>query len=200
MTDPSSDAIPVRGWWDGLSSELSEGFTEETGSHTVVLVEIEVWRAWQVMASAGRCTTSYLFGRSEEQVILTSNPRPRTLMPGVNAGDGERPTSFSVILLLCVRKRQVDAPAGFKPVHLTIMVVNRVLARTSMLPARFHGLEPAPSSVYFFCRGQVNRTLIAAWAHPVVAATGEGRRGVGSLLRVIRNRDQRRRHRDRPLP
>lgn len=33
-----------RGWWAGLSPE---GFTEETGSRTVVLDEIEVRRAWQ---------------------------------------------------------------------------------------------------------------------------------------------------------
>src|ERR1700742_1308771 len=38
---------PERGGWDGLSPEPSAGFTEETGSRTVVLAEIEVRRAWQ---------------------------------------------------------------------------------------------------------------------------------------------------------
>ncbi|MGH3754349.1 MAG: hypothetical protein ACRDRP_16950 [Pseudonocardiaceae bacterium] len=38
---------PERGWWDGLQPPPPEGFTEETGSRTVVLSEIEVRRAWQ---------------------------------------------------------------------------------------------------------------------------------------------------------
>jgi len=37
---------PERGWWDGLSPEPPEGFTEETGSRTAVLAEISVRRAW----------------------------------------------------------------------------------------------------------------------------------------------------------
>ncbi|MCA1706212.1 MAG: GNAT family N-acetyltransferase [Actinobacteria bacterium] len=66
---------PERGWWDGLSPEPPEGFTEETGSRTVVLSEIEVRRAWQGRGIGRAVHDAFLCGRSEERATLASNPK-----------------------------------------------------------------------------------------------------------------------------
>jgi GNAT superfamily N-acetyltransferase len=66
---------PERGWWDGLSPEPPEGFTEETGSRTVVLAEIEVRRAWQGQGIGRAVHDAFLSGRSEERATLASNPK-----------------------------------------------------------------------------------------------------------------------------
>jgi GNAT superfamily N-acetyltransferase len=66
---------PERGWWDGLSPEPPEGFTEETGSRTAVLAEIEVRRAWQGRGIGRAMHDAFLSQRSEERATLTSNPK-----------------------------------------------------------------------------------------------------------------------------
>ncbi|MGH3942360.1 MAG: GNAT family N-acetyltransferase [Pseudonocardiaceae bacterium] len=64
-----------RGWWDGLSPEPPEGFTEETGDRTVVLAEIEVRRAWQGHGIGRAVHDAFLVSRSEERATLASNPK-----------------------------------------------------------------------------------------------------------------------------
>lgn len=66
---------PKRGWWDGLSPEPPEGFTEETGSRTVVLSEIEVRRAWQGRGIGRAVHDAFLLQRAEERATLASNPQ-----------------------------------------------------------------------------------------------------------------------------
>ncbi len=66
---------PERGWWDGLSPEPPQGFTEETGSRTVVLSEIEVRRAWQAKGIGRTVHDAFLSQRSEERATLASNPK-----------------------------------------------------------------------------------------------------------------------------
>lgn len=66
---------PERGWWDGLSPEPPEGFTEETGDRTVVLSEIEVRRSWQGQGIGRAVHDAFLSGRSEERATLASNPK-----------------------------------------------------------------------------------------------------------------------------
>jgi len=64
-----------RGWWDGLSPEPPEGFTEETSDRTVVLAEIEIRRAWQGQGIGRAVHDAFLSGRSEERATLASNPK-----------------------------------------------------------------------------------------------------------------------------
>lgn len=66
---------PERGWWDGLSPEPPEGFTEETGSRTVVLSEIEVRRAWQGRGIGRAVHDTFLSQRTEPRATLASNPQ-----------------------------------------------------------------------------------------------------------------------------
>lgn len=66
---------PERGWWDGLQPPPPEGFTEETGSRTVVLSEIEVRRAWQGKGIGRAVHDAFLSQRSEERATLASNPK-----------------------------------------------------------------------------------------------------------------------------
>jgi GNAT superfamily N-acetyltransferase len=63
-----------RGWWEGLSPEPPEGFTEETGSRTVVLAEIEVRRTWQGRGIGRAVHDTFLSQRAEERATLASNP------------------------------------------------------------------------------------------------------------------------------
>ncbi len=66
---------PERGWWDGLQPPPPEGFTEETGSRTVVLLEIEVRRGWQGSGVGRAVHDAFLSQRSEERATLASNPQ-----------------------------------------------------------------------------------------------------------------------------
>ncbi len=66
---------PERGWWDGLKPEPPQGFTEETGSRTVVLSEIEVRRDWQGKGIGRTVHDTFLSQRSEERATLASNPK-----------------------------------------------------------------------------------------------------------------------------
>lgn len=63
------------GWWDGLQPAPPEGFTEETGSRTVVLSEIEVRRAWQGRGIGRAVHDAFLSQRSEDRATLASNPK-----------------------------------------------------------------------------------------------------------------------------
>ncbi|MGB6161745.1 MAG: GNAT family N-acetyltransferase [Pseudonocardiaceae bacterium] len=64
---------PERGWWDGLQPPPPEGFTEETGSRTVVLPEIEVRRAWQGRGLGRTVHDAFLSRRAEARATLASN-------------------------------------------------------------------------------------------------------------------------------
>ncbi|MGH3920206.1 MAG: GNAT family N-acetyltransferase [Gammaproteobacteria bacterium] len=66
---------PERGWWDGLQPAPPQGFTDETGSRTVVLSEIEVRRAWQGRGIGRAVHDAFLSQRSEERATLASNPK-----------------------------------------------------------------------------------------------------------------------------
>jgi ribosomal protein S18 acetylase RimI-like enzyme len=66
---------PGRGWWDGLQPEPPEGFTDETGSRTVVLAEIEVRRDWQGRGVGRALQDGFLSQRSEERATLATNPK-----------------------------------------------------------------------------------------------------------------------------
>ena len=66
---------PGGSWWDGLSPEPPEGFTEETGSRTVALAEIEVRRAWQGRGIGRAVHDAFLTQRTEERASLASNPQ-----------------------------------------------------------------------------------------------------------------------------
>jgi GNAT superfamily N-acetyltransferase len=65
---------PDRGWWDGLDPEPPEGFSDETGSRTVVLAEIEVRRAWQGKGVGRAVHDAFLARRSEERATLSTGP------------------------------------------------------------------------------------------------------------------------------
>jgi ribosomal protein S18 acetylase RimI-like enzyme len=66
---------PDRGWWDGLVPEPAAGFTDETGSRTVVLAEIEVRRAWQGRGLGHRLNDAFLSTRAEERATLATGPK-----------------------------------------------------------------------------------------------------------------------------
>ncbi|MGH3901521.1 MAG: GNAT family N-acetyltransferase [Pseudonocardiaceae bacterium] len=66
---------PEGGWWDGLQSAPPPGFTEETGSRTVVLSEIEVRRAWQGKGIGRAVHDAFLSQRAEKRATLASNPQ-----------------------------------------------------------------------------------------------------------------------------
>lgn len=66
---------PGRSWWDGLQPEPAEGFTDETGSRTVVLAEIEVRRAWQGRGVGRQLHDAFLARRNEERATLATNPK-----------------------------------------------------------------------------------------------------------------------------
>lgn len=59
-------------WWSGLDPEPPSGFTEETGSRTVVLSEIEVVKAGQRQGLGRRLHEEFLAGRSEERATLAT--------------------------------------------------------------------------------------------------------------------------------
>ena len=66
---------PESGWWDGLTPEPPSGFTQETGSRTVVLAEIEVRQAWQGKGIGRTVHDVFLSQRTEERATLASNPK-----------------------------------------------------------------------------------------------------------------------------
>jgi len=63
---------PERGWWDGLDPEPPPGFTEETGTRTVVLSEIEVRKAWQRQGLGRLLQAEFLRDRPEERATLAT--------------------------------------------------------------------------------------------------------------------------------
>lgn len=58
-----------------MSPEPPEGFTEETGDRTVVLLEVEVRRSWQGRGIGRALHDTFLSGRSEQRATLASNPK-----------------------------------------------------------------------------------------------------------------------------
>jgi GNAT superfamily N-acetyltransferase len=63
-----------RGWWDGLTPEPPKGFTDETGSRTVVVAEIEVRKAWQGKGLGHTLHDEFLRNRTEERATLSTGP------------------------------------------------------------------------------------------------------------------------------
>ncbi|HEV2089328.1 MAG TPA: GNAT family N-acetyltransferase [Cryptosporangiaceae bacterium] len=59
-------------WWDGLDPQPEPGFTEENGSRTAVLSEIEVRHAWQRQGLGRRLQEEFLRTRSEERATLAT--------------------------------------------------------------------------------------------------------------------------------
>ena len=66
---------PGSRWWEGLRPEPPEGFTQETGSRTVILAEIEVRRAWQGRGIGRKLHDAFLAERSEQRATLATNPK-----------------------------------------------------------------------------------------------------------------------------
>lgn len=61
-------------WWDGLLTDLGEGFTEETGERTFALSEIMVASEWEGRG-AGRALHDELLGaRPEQRATLLVSP------------------------------------------------------------------------------------------------------------------------------
>lgn len=59
-------------WWDGLDPAPPPGFTEETGSRTAVLSEIEVRASWQRQGLGRRLQEEFLRARREERATLAT--------------------------------------------------------------------------------------------------------------------------------
>lgn len=59
-------------WWAGLDPVPEPGFTDETGSRTAVLAEIEVRKAWQRQGLGRRLQERFLDVRSEERATLAT--------------------------------------------------------------------------------------------------------------------------------
>lgn len=59
-------------WWSGLDPEPPPGFTEETGSRTVVLSEIEVLKTRQRQGLGRRLHEVFLAARCEERATLAT--------------------------------------------------------------------------------------------------------------------------------
>jgi GNAT superfamily N-acetyltransferase len=69
-----------RGWWDGLTPEPPEGFTDETGDNrTVVVAEFEVRRAWQGKGVGRAIHDEFLSHRMERRATLAARPRAHDL-------------------------------------------------------------------------------------------------------------------------
>ncbi|WP_274559269.1 GNAT family N-acetyltransferase [Streptomyces spiramyceticus] len=67
-------------WWTAMTTQMPEGFAEETGSRTFALNEIVVRKTWRGTGAAHRIHEELLSGRPEERITLLVNPA---------AGDGK---------------------------------------------------------------------------------------------------------------
>lgn len=64
-------ALPVNArWWDGLTTPVDEGFTDETGTRTFALNELMVVPEWQGKGVAHTLHDELLGGRTEERATL----------------------------------------------------------------------------------------------------------------------------------
>lgn len=61
---------PAARWWDGLTTPVPDGFTEETGSRTFALNELMVVPDWQGKGVAHALHDALLGGRAEERATL----------------------------------------------------------------------------------------------------------------------------------
>ncbi len=69
-------ALPAgTSWWDGLTPAPVEGFTNEDGTRTFVLAEIEVRRDWQGEGVGRALNNTVLAQRQEERATLATGPQ-----------------------------------------------------------------------------------------------------------------------------
>lgn len=61
-------------WWEGLLTDLGEGYTEETGERTFALSEIMVASEWEARGIAHALHDELLGGRREERATLLVSP------------------------------------------------------------------------------------------------------------------------------
>ncbi|SFQ47624.1 Acetyltransferase (GNAT) domain-containing protein [Actinomadura madurae] len=61
---------PSARWWNGLTTPVPDGFTEETGSRTFALNELMVVPEWQGKGVAHALHDALLGGRAEERATL----------------------------------------------------------------------------------------------------------------------------------
>ncbi|TDC43372.1 GNAT family N-acetyltransferase, partial [Actinomadura sp. KC345] len=61
---------PAARWWNGLTTPVPDGFTEETGSRTFALNELMVVPEWQGKGVAHSLHDALLGGRAEERATL----------------------------------------------------------------------------------------------------------------------------------
>jgi ribosomal protein S18 acetylase RimI-like enzyme len=65
-------------WWDGLTTDVAEGFTTETGHRTFAFSELMVRDAWRGRGVAHALHDALLAGRTEERATLLVRPDNRT--------------------------------------------------------------------------------------------------------------------------
>lgn len=69
-------ALPAgSSWWDGLTPAPPSGFTDEDGSRTFALAEIEVRAAWQGKGVGRALHDAMLNARREERATLATGPQ-----------------------------------------------------------------------------------------------------------------------------
>jgi ribosomal protein S18 acetylase RimI-like enzyme len=69
-------ALPAgTAWWDGLTPTPAEGFTDEDGTRTFVLAEIEVRQAWQGKGLGRILNDTVLARREEGRATLATGPQ-----------------------------------------------------------------------------------------------------------------------------
>jgi ribosomal protein S18 acetylase RimI-like enzyme len=61
-------------WWDGLTTGVPEGFTDETGRRTFAFSELMVRDAWRGRGVAHALHDELLAGRTEERATLLVRP------------------------------------------------------------------------------------------------------------------------------
>ncbi|MGW0557314.1 N-acetyltransferase family protein [Streptomyces sp. NPDC002926] len=65
---------PDTRWWQAVTTELPQGYTDENGKRTVALNEIVVRRPWRGRGVAWQIHEAWLSRRPEERVTLLVNP------------------------------------------------------------------------------------------------------------------------------
>ncbi len=69
-------ALPAgSSWWDGLTPAPAAGFTDEDGTRTFALAEIEVRAAWQGKGVGRALHDAMLNARHEERATLATGPQ-----------------------------------------------------------------------------------------------------------------------------
>ncbi|MCK7626256.1 GNAT family N-acetyltransferase [Streptomyces sp. RS10V-4] len=65
---------PATGWWDRLTTPVSEGLRREDGHRTFGLMELAVRAPWRRRGVARRMHETLLAGATEERVLLNARP------------------------------------------------------------------------------------------------------------------------------